>query len=375
MAISKPRFASLNPRAIAFHAHRWMGLAIGILLCIAGITGSILVFWTEIDRAIIAIQFGQIRPMETKVATDVIIATVKAAYAPKGMTLIESGSPDAANQPYVVALGDAAKHYWQVFVNPYTGQIMGDRQWETSWVGWIYALHDKLLAGEAGTLILGIVAFLSCILSLTGLVLWPGWRKLITGFKIKWKAHPKRVSFDVHKVVGIITAIFLTMIGFTGFAWNIPQANVEGAIYAATFTAKPADPVSKPIPGQNPLPLAELLQRADAALPNSKMTYLVFPETPDGTLQVGRKQPQEAGHGNTLIALDQYTGNVVQIKDGLKPNRAEAILNQFGAVHFGTFWGLPSRLLYVLIGLAPSMLFITGSIMWWQRKRSPKKYS
>jgi uncharacterized iron-regulated membrane protein len=104
--------------------------------------------------------------------------------------------------------------------------------------------------------------------------------------------------------VGIITAIFLTMVGFTGFAWNIPQANVEGAIYAATFTAKPVDPVSKPIPGQAPLPLAELLQRADAALPNSKMTYLVFPETPDGTLQVGRKQPQEAGHGNTLIALD-----------------------------------------------------------------------
>ncbi|WP_322505644.1 hypothetical protein [Chroococcidiopsis cubana] len=31
----------------------------------------------------------------------------------------------------------------------------------------------------------------------------------MAGFKIKWNAHPKRVSFDIHKVAGIVTAIFL----------------------------------------------------------------------------------------------------------------------------------------------------------------------
>ena len=58
------------------------------------------------------------------------------------------------------------------------------------------------------------------ILSLTGLVLWPGWRKLVTGFKIKWQAHIKRVNFDIHKVVGVVAVVFLAMISFTDFCWN-----------------------------------------------------------------------------------------------------------------------------------------------------------
>ena len=114
---------------------------------------------------------------------------------------------------------------------------------------------------------MGIVALVTLFLSITGIVLWLGWRKLIAGFKIKWKnAHPKRTNFDIHKVIGIFTAVFLAFIGFTGFAWNVPQAKVTNAIYAATLTPKPADPVSKPIPGQQPLPIANLIQRVDAAV-------------------------------------------------------------------------------------------------------------
>ncbi|WP_442938394.1 PepSY domain-containing protein [Nostoc sp.] len=40
------------------------------------------------------------------------------------------------------------------------------------------------------------------------------------------------------------------------------------------------------------------------------------------------------------------------------------ILNSFGPLHFGTFWGLPSRIFYVFVGLAPLILFITGFVMW-----------
>jgi uncharacterized iron-regulated membrane protein len=122
-------------RSLSFHLHRWLGLVAGILLCIAGITGSILVFWHEIDQTMIAARLGAIRPMETKAAIDDIIATVKASYTSQGLTLSDLDFPAAPDQPYIASLIDAAEHYRQVFVNPYTGQIMGDRQWETSWVG------------------------------------------------------------------------------------------------------------------------------------------------------------------------------------------------------------------------------------------------
>lgn len=356
-------------RNTVFHLHRWLGLIGGILLCVAGLTGAVLVFWHEIDHLVLTQRFGQIIPSGEPLAVPAIADTVKAAFAAKGLSLSSMNLPEHADHPYQVWLHAPADHHWQVFVNQYTGQVMGDREWESSWVGIIYGLHYKLLAGDAGTLIMGVVALLTLLLSLTGIVLWPGWRKLIAGFKIKWHgAHIKRTNFDIHKVAGIVTAIFLAFIGLTGFAWNVPQAKVTEAIHAATFTPKPADPVSKPIPGQKPLPIADLIQRADAAVPNATTTYISFPEKPEEPFRMGKKQAQETG-GNTRVSLDQFTGNVTQLSDGLKPSRAEAILNQFGPLHFGTFWGVPSRILYVFVGLAPTVLMVTGVVMWWYRKR------
>lgn len=175
----------MNARTIrntAFHLHRWLGLIGGTLLCIAGLTGSVLVFWHEIDHIVLTQRFGQIIPTGEPVSMPAIADTVKAAYAAKGLTLGGISFPEHAAQPYQAWLKDAADHHWQVFVNPYTGQVMGDRQWETSWVGTIYELHYKLLAGDTGILIMGIVALLTLLLSITGIVLWPGWRKLIAGF-------------------------------------------------------------------------------------------------------------------------------------------------------------------------------------------------
>ncbi|MBW4553581.1 MAG: PepSY domain-containing protein [Aphanocapsa sp. GSE-SYN-MK-11-07L] len=369
-------------RNTAFHLHRWLGLVGGTLLCIAGLTGAVLVFWHEIDDWVLTQRFGQVIPGGERVAMvfdrpEVIATvadTVKSAYASKGLTLSSISLPNQANHLYQVWLHAPADHHWQVFVNPFTGLIMGDREWESSWVGMIYELHYNLLAGDTGTLIMGIVALLTLLLSITGIVLWPGWRKLIAGFKIKWKnAHIKRTNFDIHKVAGITTAIFLVFIGFTGFAWNVPQAKVTEAIHAATFTPKPADSVSQPIAGQQPLPFAELIQRADAAVPAATTTYVSFPEKLEDPFRMGKRQAQEANKwGNTQVSLDQFTGKVIQVQDGLKPTRAEAILNQFGPLHFGTFWGISSRILYVFVGLAPTVLMVTGVVMWWHRRRVKK---
>ncbi|MEH2166826.1 MAG: PepSY-associated TM helix domain-containing protein [Nostoc sp.] len=364
----------MNARIIrntAFHLHRWLGLIGGTLLSIAGLTGSVLVFWHEIDRIVLAQRFGRIIPGKEQVSIHAIADTVKTVYASKGLTIGGVSLPEHIDQPYQVWLNDAADRVWYVFVNPYTGQVMGDRQWETSWIGSIYSLHYKLLAGDIGQWIMGIVALLTLILSITGIILWPGWRKLITGFKIKWqKAHIKRTNFDIHKVAGIITAVFLAFIGFTGFAWNIPQAKVTDIIYAATLTPKPAEPVSKPISLQQPLAIKDLLQRADAAVPNAITTYVSFANKQEEPFHVGKKQAQETGqYGTTQVYLDQFTGKVIQINDGVKPSRAEAILNQFGSVHFGTFGGRLTQVLYVFVGLAPTVLMVTGVVMWWYRRR------
>ena len=78
------------------------------------------------------------------------------------------------------------------------------------------------------------------------------------------------------------------------------------------------------------------------------MLTISFPQKPEGIFTVGKRQPQERNkYGNTRIRLDQFSGQVVQLRDGMNPNRAEAITNQFAPVHCGTFGGLPTRILYV----------------------------
>ncbi|MEH2180217.1 PepSY-associated TM helix domain-containing protein [Nostoc sp.] len=54
----------------------------------------------------------------------------------------------------------------------------------------------------------------------------------------------------------------------------------------------------------------------------------------------------------------------------------DKIIDSFPTLHFGSFGGLPTRILYVFVGLSPLILFITGFVMWWYRykgkNRSPQ---
>ncbi|MBW4625131.1 MAG: PepSY domain-containing protein [Brasilonema octagenarum HA4186-MV1] len=349
-------------------AEPYYGLIVGLLLIIVGLTGSLLVFQREIDQFLVSQQFGQVIPQEQRVPIESVVETVKTAYASQPELKLSSLNtlPDA-HLPYRIWLEAPDHKQTQVFVNPYTGTIMGSRQWERTLIGFTFKLHYELLAGKIGEVIVGIAAFLLFILSITGIILWPGWRKLILGFKIKWNGHPKRTNFDIHKVAGIIAAVFLTMIAFTGVCWNFWDFS-QPAIHAATFTPMPPKPVSQLIEGKSPLALGEILKKADVALPNAITTYISLPKTPEGVFRVGKKYPQETWkYGRSQVYLDQYTGKVIQLKNGLKASRADQVLNSFAPMHYGTYGGLPTRILYIFVGLSPLILSITGFVMWWYR--------
>ncbi|MEH2462335.1 PepSY-associated TM helix domain-containing protein [Nostoc sp.] len=357
-------------RNLIFTLHRYIGFSVGLLLIVIGLTGSLLVFQKEINHFLVAQQFGQITPQQTLLSPDSIVNTVKAAYASRtDLKLAALYMPSEPNASCNVELADAQDKGTEVLVNPYTGAILGERLWDNTLFGIIYQLHYALLAGQTGTIIVGIAALLMCILSITGVLLWPGWRKLISGFKIKWNAHPKRVNFDLHKVVGIVVATFVLLTFFTGFCWNFSDFSTS-LIRAVTFSPSKTEPVSQPITGQSALQLTNQLQTAQAALPGAKLQTIYFPSKPESTLWMRYKFPQELGdYGNSYVYLDQYSGKVLRVDNGLEPSLGDRVLNSFTPLHYGTFGGLPTRILYVFVGLAPLILFITGFVMWRYRKR------
>lgn len=170
-------------------------------------------------------------------------------------------------------------------------------------------------------------------------------------------------------MAGIITVVFLFFTGFTGFCWNFNDLT-EPIIYAVTFTSKPSEPVSKPIPSKSTLGLTEQLKIADAALPGAVTKSIYFPSKPEDALRIRMKLPQEnEEYGNSNVYLDHYSGEVLRVDNALKMPLGNRLLNSFVPLHYGTFGGLPTRILYVFVGLAPLILFISGFVMWRYRKR------
>jgi uncharacterized iron-regulated membrane protein len=356
----------------SFYLHRYLGLTVGIIAIIIGITGSILVFYQEIDAFILSQRVGQIEATSDRLPLEVILEKVQSNYQDRKDIKFDGISPLEKPDVVQVAFSDSKELSTEVNVNPYTGEILNTRVWNTSFFGRVFELHYALLAGNVGVVIAGIVALFMFVLSITGLVLWPGWRKLVSGFKIKWNGRAKRLNFDLHKVVGIISVIFLTAIAFTGFCWNFYEQS-EPLIYAATFSPKPVEPVSQVIPGKATIGLNKALQQAETALPGGKITYIEIPTEPQGVFHIYKQLPGQKDKWSSQVALDRYTGKVLKITDATKSlSLGETVLNSFTPIHYGTFGGVATRMLYIFVGLSPTILFITGLVMYRLRPRPQK---
>ncbi|MEH2177850.1 PepSY-associated TM helix domain-containing protein [Nostoc sp.] len=360
-------------RNFVFALHRYLGLAIGLIAIVIGLTGSILVFHTEISDFQRHHKIGTIVPQGQLLSVETIMNAVKPIYANQPDAVLQAFylSPKL-NEPANVVYATKANDWIENYVNPYTGAVLSNTlnpDLVESFFKQVYKLHYALLAGDIGVKLVGIIGLLMCILTITGVVLWPGWRKLISGFKIKWNAHPKRINFDIHKVVGIVAVVFLLFTFFTGFCWNLYEFS-EPMIRAITFSPSKTEPVSQPIALQSPLPLTKQLKTAQAALPGAKLQTIYFPSKPENTLSMRYKFPQEAGdYGNSYVYLDQYSGKVLRVDNGLEQSLGDRVLNSFGPLHYGTFGGLLTRIFYVFVGLTPTVLFVTGFVMYHYRHR------
>lgn len=339
-------------RKLAFTLHRYIGLAVGIILIIVGLTGSLLVFEHELDDWAIQQRFGHVVPQEQRLSTATLVDGVKVAYANHSDWQVGQVQMLPKQEFYTIRLNRPDNTQWEVFVNPYTGVIMGDRQRETALFNHVLELHYALLVGNTGMVIVGIAAFFLLILSITGIVLWSGWRKLSRGFKIKWLAHPKRLNFDIHQVVGIITAVFLTAIAITGFCWNFYEY-AEPAIYAATFTPKPPEVKSTLANGLPTLKLDEILRRSDAALPGATSTFINLPQKPDQVFEIYKKVPGDSEDFNSYVKLDQFSGKVLYVQDSRTRGLGDRVLNSFAPLHYGTFGGCQRAFSIYLWGFHP----------------------
>ncbi|MDP1679849.1 MAG: PepSY domain-containing protein, partial [Candidatus Nitrotoga sp.] len=108
----------MTARKIVFQLHLYTGLAIGLLLILSGLTGSVLVFREEIE-ALVYPELMNTVPRDERVSLQMVLETVQHAYPEDKPFFIRM--PRTPEQTYLVKMNNA--HDLFVYVDPYNGKI------------------------------------------------------------------------------------------------------------------------------------------------------------------------------------------------------------------------------------------------------------
>jgi uncharacterized iron-regulated membrane protein len=376
-------------RQLWLKVHRYIALTLGVWFVLLGLTGASNVFYTELEE--LSLPRLAAGDRTGTVSLDQVMATVKAAYPQHSgrwtMQLPGSG------QDYLWVIypnpAETADEFFaplRVFVDPYTGRIVGRSYWGQTLWSLLYEFHADLLTGKIGPEI-GEVGFntvtlcglLLLVSAVSGVYLWwPRQGKFRTGLLFKRNASPTRFNLDLHRISGFYGALFLIILAFTGFSFAYldyikPLVSIFSALDAPPFSDAPA-PQSHPIPARQPITLDQAVTITRQIFPDGELRWLATPDNPTDTISVRVKQPGEANKkgGNSQVWIDQYNGAVLAISDPNHFSAGETFLNLMWPLHNGDVFGLPGRVIWCILGFLPLVLFVTGLRHWLAIRRAKK---
>jgi uncharacterized iron-regulated membrane protein len=352
---------SLILRRVILTIHLWAGLVAALFLFGLGVSGSLVAFENEIDRALNP-KLTWITAGSHQLTLAEMTAKLKAAYP--GFDVAGMGMSDRDDVAWSAFLeNDTAEH--SIAFNPYTGAILGDKSAHNNFTGEVHQFHLHLLAGKTGGNIVTAAAVFLLVMAISGLVLW--WpRKLLT---VSWRKPWTKLNLEVHQVLGLYTSIFLMFFALTAIVihWDGLVNRIAGA------QGEPAWPHSKPVPPGRPTPdFDAILAAAQSAEPDARVTAISMDSTP---VRVAMKHPNDhTPAGRTNLFIDAYTRKIDLITDwrtGSPGLRWAKLWNR--EIHTGDIGGLPTRILACVISLSLPLMTITGPLIWWnrQRKRAP----
>jgi uncharacterized iron-regulated membrane protein len=364
---------SLLLRRILFQVHLWVGIGAGLYVLVVGVTGASLVFREEMQHAIYPEFFPRTEPAGPVANIVDVVANMKAPYPDS--QLVGVGVPNPEQHTFVGYLYKDEK-YRAVFADVSTGKIIGAFPVQ-SFILWLQNLHFYLLAGDTGLFVNGLGSLFLVGLCITGFVIWwPGvgnWRR---NLKIDFRANWKRLNWDLHNAIGLWTLAFVFMWGVTGAYFAFPQQfrTIVRTFSAVTINRSvssrpPTDPNAKTAD------LRMLVNKAQQALPNGIVTRVSLPSSKQGPVQVvlTKTTPQVRENADYVyFFFDQFTGDLIEQRNLAASTAGDEAISWLGRLHTGSFGGITIKILWLIFGLVPALLFITGSIMWWNRVVSPR---
>jgi uncharacterized iron-regulated membrane protein len=264
-----------------------------------------------------------------------------------------------------------------LFLNPYTGAILGEYDSHKSFFHFIEEIHRGLVAGRAGKLIMGINSIIFLFILGTGIVLWwPAARQAFSQrLAIKWGSNWKRLNHDFHIVLGFYASVFLFIMAATGVGMSFDWVGKTINTLTHSPQQRPEPPSSAAAaPGTAAFGADAALALARQQAPGAESYTVQVPKEPTGSIQVGILPAGAITERATDdVYLDQYTGQVLRQQAYAEKPVGQRIRGLFKPVHTGAIFGWPTKILALIFVLLGATFPITGTIMWLNRTRKAKK--
>ncbi|EDT41932.1 PepSY-associated TM helix domain protein [Burkholderia ambifaria MEX-5] len=363
-------------RAIWLRIHLWLGLTVGALLSVIGLTGSALVFYTSLDEAF------ELPAVHSSKANDPptyesVLQLLKRTWPDRtgGWRLeLPSGTSPLIRARYYRPAEKVDKAFAPllVWIDPGSLRVVHHAFWGDTPMTWLYDLHYTLLIDGVGRQVVGCLGLVALISVGSGLYLWwPRRRNFRAALTVRLRASRQRTTYDLHKIGGVYLLPVVAILIVTGVLLDMPET-FNPAIGRASPLFAP--PVCKSIPGPRRISLDDALSAARLRFPDATPRWLETPDGPQGCYRFRLHRQGEPGFRfpATTVWVEAYTGAVVGARDVTAQSAGDTFLAWLHPLHSGEALGMPGRLVVLVSGLAFPLLFVTG-ILRWRQKRAAKQ--
>ena len=372
--IEAPRRST--PRRWIFLIHLWLALIIGPIVGIVSLTGAIVVFRYELNRMTTP-GTAYVTPQSTpRLTLDDMAARIQAEHPGDKFRTVGWGEagPDTA---WNFRAESPEGHRIHTFVNQYTGEITGRDDYATKWMQWFYDIHAYLLAGDTGEFLNGFVGLATLILSLTGIIVWwPGLSHWLFGFTYAWRTGWKRQNYDLHKIIGFYSSLAVMIIAASGMTYSFPSLAKKITERVTGTTVMTAAPKASTRWTDRKVPMEQYIRVAEQAQPGTMAIQLNFPQKAGDPVTVRTMEQPHDWHrmGLNYVYLEPADARVVRSLRFSEANAGTQTILFMYPLHFGRFgghWNRPTfyavMVAYVILGVAPFALMVTGYLMYWNR--------
>ena len=347
-----------------FSLHHWCGLIAGVFILAISLSGAVLVFHDDIDAAIYA-EESQLSTPAHALRIDRSFEWVRQENP--GWDIRIQALPEATDQALLYELRQGQLRKW-LFVHPETGaEVATVPQAHNRLVYILLNLHYNLLAGTPGKVAVLLTGLALLLLTVTGFLLYRKSILKVVTFRQTISRKSRRSLFSsLHRVVGVWALVFNLLMCVTGISLAITV--VSAALKGGTAAIQ--------VP-QVPISVDKAIQEIEASYPGFDVTYLRFPVSDEGKLQLrGRFKTDPAYYGTlySTVQVNYKTGSVEGVDFLREHPWHERLLTILHPLHFGDYAGLFVKILYCVGGLMPGLLSISGFALWYiRRKQFPAK--